>query len=44
MALNPGTRIGLYEVTAQIGVSGMEEVYRAGDTTLDRDVAIKVTQ
>ena len=42
MALSPGTRIGPYEVTAQIGVGGMGEVYRARDTKLDRDVAIKI--
>ncbi len=42
MALQPGTRLGPYEVTAQIGVGGMGEVYRARDTKLDRDVAIKV--
>jgi Tol biopolymer transport system component len=42
MTLAPGTRIGPYEVTAQIGVGGMGEVYRATDTTLDREVAIKV--
>jgi eukaryotic-like serine/threonine-protein kinase len=42
VALTPGTRIGAYEVTAQIGVGGMGEVYRARDTKLQRDVAIKV--
>ena len=42
MPLIPGTRLGPYEVTAQIGVGGMGEVYRATDTTLDRQVAIKV--
>jgi serine/threonine protein kinase len=40
--LTPGTRLGPYEVAAQIGVGGMGEVYRARDTTLDREVAIKV--
>ncbi len=42
MALTPGTRIGPYEIAAQIGVGGMGEVYRATDTTLNRQVAIKV--
>jgi len=42
MALQPGSRLGPYEVTAQIGVGGMGEVYRATDTTLGRQVAIKV--
>src|SRR5919106_3368102 len=42
MPLAPGTRIGPYEVVAQIGVGGMGEVYRAKDTGLNRDVAIKV--
>ena len=42
LALTPGTRIGSYEVAAQIGVGGMGEVYRARDTKLGRDVAIKV--
>ena len=42
MALTPGARFGVYEVTAQIGVGGMGEVYRATDTKLDRDVALKV--
>jgi len=42
MSLTPGTRLGPYEVTAQIGAGGMGEVYRATDTNLARQVAIKV--
>ncbi|MEQ1760971.1 MAG: protein kinase [Vicinamibacterales bacterium] len=42
MALTPGTRLGPYEVLTQIGVGGMGEVYRATDTNLKRQVAIKV--
>ncbi len=42
MALQPGARIGSYEVTALIGAGGMGEVYRATDTNLGRQVAIKV--
>ena len=42
MALQPGTTLGPYSVTAKIGEGGMGEVYRATDTTLDRDVALKV--
>ena len=37
-----GTRVGPYEIVAMIGVGGMGEVYRARDTRLGRDVAIKV--
>jgi hypothetical protein len=42
MALPAGTRLGAYEIVATIGVGGMGEVYRARDTRLSRDVAIKV--
>ena len=42
MALTPGSRLGPYEVTAQIGAGGMGEVYQARDTKLDRDVALKI--
>jgi len=42
MSLTAGTRLGVYEVTAQIGAGGMGEVYRARDSKLNRDVAIKV--
>ena len=42
MALSPGTRFGPYEVADEIGAGGMGVVYRATDTTLDREVAIKV--
>jgi Tol biopolymer transport system component len=42
VALTPGTRLGVYEVTAQIGAGGMGDVYKGRDTRLDRTVAIKV--
>jgi eukaryotic-like serine/threonine-protein kinase len=42
LALTPGTRLGPYEIVSAIGAGGMGEVYKARDTRLDRDVAIKI--
>src|SRR5918996_94115 len=42
MALTPGTRLGQYEIRDAIGAGGMGHVFRARDTRLDREVAIKV--
>ena len=41
MSLAPGTRLGFYEILVLIGAGGMGEVYRAKDTKLKRDVALK---
>src|SRR3984893_2994112 len=42
MSLSPGSRLGPYEILAPIGAGGMGEVYRAKDSRLGREVAIKV--
>src|SRR5215471_5884067 len=42
MPLSPGTRLGPYEIVGAIGAGGMGEVYRARDSRLHREVAIKV--
>ncbi len=40
--MNAGQRLGPYEIVSALGAGGMGEVYRARDTKLNRDVAIKV--
>lgn len=42
MSLARGTRLGPYEILTPLGAGGMGEVFRARDTRLDRDVAVKV--
>jgi len=41
MAITPGTQLGPYEIVAPLGAGGMGEVWRARDTRLSRDVAMR---
>ena len=42
MVLSPGTQLGQFEIVGHLGSDGMGEVYRARDTKLGREMAIKV--
>ncbi|MBI1874609.1 MAG: hypothetical protein HYZ58_09345 [Acidobacteria bacterium] len=42
MTLVPGSRLGPYQIVSALGAGGMGEVYRARDTKLNREVALKV--
>ncbi len=42
MPISPGARLGSYEVLSPLGVGGRGEVYKARDTRLDRNVALKI--
>jgi len=42
MPLDPGTRLGAFEISSPLGAGGMGEVYRANDTRLRREVAVKI--
>ncbi len=42
MPLSAGTRLGVFEILAALGKGGMGEVYRAKDTNLEREVAVKI--
>ena len=42
MVLDPGTRLGRYEIRSRLGAGGMGEVYLADDTKLDRKIALKI--